>query len=71
MASAHAEADGNRTRQPRGARLTGFEDRGGHQAPERLRGRRYLRPGTGRHQTHSPGLGKPRAQALIPLLAHS
>jgi hypothetical protein len=33
-----AEADGNRTRQPRSARLTGFEDRGGHQAPRRLRG---------------------------------
>jgi hypothetical protein len=32
-----AEADGNRTRQRRCASLTGFEDRGGHQAPGRLR----------------------------------
>jgi hypothetical protein len=32
-----AEADGNRTRQRRCAPLTGFEDRGGHQAPRRLR----------------------------------
>ena len=32
-----AEADGNRTRQRRGAALTSFEDRGGHQAPRRLR----------------------------------
>ena len=32
-----AEADGNRTRQPRGARLTGFEDQGDHQEPRRLR----------------------------------
>ena len=28
-----AEADGNRTRQRRGAPLTSFEDQGGHQAP--------------------------------------
>src|SRR6266568_2685510 len=28
-----AEADGNRTRRRRGAPSTGFEDRGGHQAP--------------------------------------
>ncbi len=32
-----AEADGNRTRQRRSAALTGFEDRGDHQAPRRLR----------------------------------
>jgi hypothetical protein len=32
-----AEADGNRTRLRRGAPHTGFEDRGGHQAPGRLR----------------------------------
>ncbi len=48
-----AEADGNRTRQPRRARLTGFEDRGDHQAPRRLRRRRYPRPGGIRH----PGRG--------------
>jgi len=28
-----AEADGNRTRRRRGTPPTGFEDRGGHQAP--------------------------------------
>ena len=33
-----AEADGNRTRRRRSAPPTGFEDRGGHQAPSRLRG---------------------------------
>ncbi len=33
-----AEADGDRTRRRRGAPSTGFEDRGGHQAPRRLRG---------------------------------
>ena len=33
-----AEADGNRTRRRRSAPSTGFEDRGGHQAPSRLRG---------------------------------
>jgi hypothetical protein len=33
-----AEADGNRTRRRRSAPSTGFEDRGGHQAPGRLRG---------------------------------
>ena len=33
-----AEADGNRTRRRRSAPSTGFEDRGGHQAPRRLRG---------------------------------
>ena len=32
-----AEADGNRTRQRRSAALTGFEDRGDHQVPKRLR----------------------------------
>ena len=32
-----AEADGNRTRQRRSAALTGFEDRGDHQVPRRLR----------------------------------
>src|SRR6266480_7166974 len=32
-----AEADGNRTRQRRSAALTGFEDRGAHQVPRRLR----------------------------------
>lgn len=32
-----AEADGNRTRQRRSAALTGFEDRGDHQVPIRLR----------------------------------
>src|SRR5262245_46679312 len=32
-----AEADGNRTRRRRDAPSTGFEDRGGHQAPRRLR----------------------------------
>jgi hypothetical protein len=36
-----AEADGNRTRLRRGAPHTGFEDRGGHQAPRRLRDRPY------------------------------
>ena len=38
-----AEADGNRTRRRRDAPSTGFEDRGGHQAPGRLRGRPYPR----------------------------
>src|SRR6516162_10477051 len=47
-----AEADGNRTRQPRGARLTGFEDRGGHQAPGRLRARPYC-PATAAPSAHS------------------
>ena len=32
-----AEADGNRTRQRRGAPLSGFEDQGDHQEPRRLR----------------------------------
>src|SRR5215813_6115582 len=36
-----AEADGNRTRRRRSAPSTGFEDRGGHQAPGRLRSRPY------------------------------
>jgi hypothetical protein len=45
-----AEADGNRTRQPCGARLTGFEDRGGHQAPGRLRRRGYPHPAGGGHR---------------------
>ena len=36
-----AEADGNRTRQRRGAPLTGFEDQGDHQEPRRLRRRLY------------------------------
>src|SRR5690242_7966098 len=44
-----AEADGNRTRRRREAPSTGFEDRGGHQAPGRLRGRRYPRLGGPRH----------------------
>ncbi len=35
--AAVAEADGNRTRRRRSAPSTGFEDRGGHQAPRRLR----------------------------------
>ena len=48
-----AEADGNRTRQPCGARLTGFEDRGGHQAPGRLRRRGY--PHTARAAIGSAG----------------
>jgi DNA-binding transcriptional LysR family regulator len=38
-----AEADGNRTRRRRGAPPTSFEDRGGHQAPRRLRRRPYRR----------------------------
>jgi hypothetical protein len=38
-----AETDGNRTRRRRDAPPTGFEDRGGHQAPGRLRGRIYPR----------------------------
>jgi hypothetical protein len=44
-----AEADGNRTRRRRVTPPTGFEDRGGHQAPRRLRGRRYPRPRGVRH----------------------
>src|SRR5215813_1453647 len=39
-----AEADGNRTRRRRSAPSTGFEDRGGHQAPGRLRRRHYIGP---------------------------
>ena len=39
-----AEADGNRTRQGQSLPLTGFEDRGTHQASVRLRGEGgYLR----------------------------
>jgi hypothetical protein len=34
-----AEADGNRTRRRRGAPSAGFEDRGAHQVPRRLRPR--------------------------------
>src|SRR6266702_376696 len=44
-----AEADGNRTRRRRDTPPTGFEDRGGHQAPGRLRGRRYSRRAAARH----------------------
>jgi hypothetical protein len=33
LSEAKAEADGNRTRPPRIARRTGFEDREGHQSP--------------------------------------
>jgi hypothetical protein len=39
-----AEADGNRTRQRRSAPLAGFEDRGAHQVPRRLRRRHYPQP---------------------------
>ena len=35
-----AEADGNRTRQDDRVALVGFEDRGAHQEPRRLPGRR-------------------------------
>src|SRR5439155_4266133 len=37
----HAEADGNRTRQRARRPLYGFEDRGAHQEPRRLRNRAY------------------------------
>ena len=37
-----AEADGNRTRQGQSLPLTGFEDRGTHQASVRLRGREAI-----------------------------
>ncbi len=43
-----AEADGNRTRRRRGAPPAGFEDRGAHQVPRRLRTRPY---------PHRTGLG--------------
>src|SRR5262249_34074450 len=46
QAAESAEADGKRPRQPRGARLTGFEDRGGHQAPRRLQGLTLPAPGS-------------------------
>lgn len=36
-----AEADGNRTRQTEVLGLTGFEDRGAHQEPSRLRREPY------------------------------
>ena len=54
-----AEADGNRTRRRHDVPSIGFEDRGGHQAPGRLRGRRYPRPGGSRR----PGIGARRAGA--------
>src|SRR5215831_21373210 len=56
---AYAEADGNRTRLRRGTPHTGFEDRGGHQAPGRLRGRRL--PAPGRHPPSGTWPASPRA----------
>ena len=49
----------NRTRRRHDVPSIGFEDRGGHQAPGRLRGRRYSRPGGSRH----PGIRARRAGA--------
>ena len=49
-----AEADGNRTRRRRGAPSTSFEDRGGHQAPRRLRVDSTAAV-TGPGQTQPPG----------------
>src|SRR6476469_1552774 len=53
-----AEADGNRTRQAELLDFTGFEDREGHQAPVRLRRRRYRRPMPGyrRRMTIAPAV---------------
>ncbi len=51
-----AEADGNRTRQTEILDLTGFEDRGAHQEPRRLRSQRY--PGQQVNVTTAPAVAQ-------------
>jgi hypothetical protein len=69
-----AEADGNRTRQRRSAALTGFEDRGDHQVPRRLRVDSSRRPPGGAARpaaSHGTAAGPVAGPAAVSVGAYS